>query len=213
VRIECAIPRLPLCHDGTIPSGLEGSGRDRVRIAIDIDSTLHHHWPLVAAAAQRRFGNELPYERQVPSTPIRLTDEQLRLCIADTHADEAITAARPYPHAVETVNAWGDAGHRVHVTSHRAARSVAATRRWLHAIGLRHDALFCGDDKIAYCRREGIELLIDDAPDTLLRALDAGLRAASLRHPWNGEVCDAGRVVCAPAWPQLARALGPLLAR
>jgi hypothetical protein len=182
-----------------------------VRIAIDIDSTLHHHWPLVAAAARRRFGVDLPYERQFPATARRLTEEQLRLCIADTHTDEAIAEARPYPHAVETVNAWGDAGHRVHVTSHRAERSVAATRRWLHAIGLRHDALFCGRDKIAYCRRAGIGLLVDDAPDTLLRGLDAGMVAATLRHPWNAEVCDGGRVVCAVDWRALAHALGPHL--
>lgn len=183
-----------------------------MRIAIDIDSTLHHHWPLVAAAARRRFGVELPYEQQFPTTARRLTDAQLGLCIADTHTDAAIAAARPYPHAVETVNAWRDAKHRIHVTSHRAERSVAATRRWLRAIGLRHDALFCGRDKIAYCRRAGIELLIDDTPDTLLRALDAGMLAAALRHPWNEDVCDAGRVVCAADWPQLARALSPRLA-
>jgi len=72
--IEREIPRLPVGHDGTIAMGLRGSGepgdaghRDHavgipVRIAIDIDSTLHHHWPLVAAAAKRRFGVELPYE-------------------------------------------------------------------------------------------------------------------------------------------------------
>jgi uncharacterized protein len=182
-----------------------------VRIAIDIDSTLHHHWPLVAAAARRRFGIELPYEQQVPSTALRLTDEQLRMCIEDTHADEAIAAARPYPHAVETVNAWCEAGHRIHVTSHRAERSVPATRRWLQAIGLCHHALFCGDDKIAYCRRAGIELLIDDAPGTLLRALEEGVLVATLRHPWNAAVCDARGIVCAAGWPELARALAPLL--
>src|SRR3954470_19489755 len=77
-----------------------------MRIAIDIDSTLHHHWPLVAAAAKRRFGVELPYEEQFPSAARRLSDEQLRACIEDSHADAAIAGARPYPHAVETVNGW-----------------------------------------------------------------------------------------------------------
>jgi uncharacterized protein len=183
-----------------------------VRIAIDIDSTLHHHWPLVAAAAKRRFGVELPYEQQFPWTRRRLNDEQLWMCIEDTHFDEAIAGARPYPHAVETVNAWCDAGHRIHVASHRAERSVAATRRWLNDIGLCHHTLYCGDDKVAYCRRMGIEVLIDDTPDNLLRALDAGIVAATLRHPWNEDVCDARReVICAADWQELARALEPLL--
>src|SRR3954467_4237972 len=86
-----------------------------VRIAIDIDSTLHHHWPLVAAAARRRFGVDLPYEEQVPWAGRRLDEEQLRACIEDTHADAAIAGAQPYPHAVATVNGWYDAGHHIHV--------------------------------------------------------------------------------------------------
>ena len=159
--IEREIPRLPVSHGGKIPSDIRGFGgsdcaehRRAVRIAIDIDSTLHHHWPLVAAAAKRRFGVELPYEQQFPSAGRRLSEEQLRVCIEDTHTDEAIAGARPYPHAVETVNGWYDAGHSIHITSHRAERSLTATRRWLDDIGLRHHELCCGDDKVARCRAD-----------------------------------------------------------
>jgi uncharacterized protein len=182
-----------------------------VRIAVDIDSTLHHQWPLIAAAAERRFGVELPYEQQFPSVALRLSDEQLRMCIEDTHSDEAIAGARPYPHAVETVNSWYDAGHYIHVSSHRAERSLAATRRWLDDIGLRRHDLYCGYDKVARCRQIGIELLIDDSPDNLRRALDAGMLVATLRHPWNEHVCDAPHVMCAADWRELARVLEPLL--
>ena len=188
--------------------------RDRraVRLAIDIDSTLHHHWPLVAAAAERRYGVELPYEQQFPSAGRRLSEEQLRVCIEDTHTDEAIAGARPYPHAVETVNRWYDAGHFVEITSHRAERSLAATRRWLSDIGLRHHELFCGEDKVARCQQIGIDLLVDDLPDTLLRARDAGILVAALRHPWNAHVCDEPEVTCAAGWRELARVLEPVLA-
>jgi hypothetical protein len=178
-----------------------------VRIAIDIDSTLHHHWPLVAEAARRRFGVDLPYA----STGRLLSDEQLQQCVDDTHTDAVIAAAVPYPGAVLTVNAWFDAGHEIHVTSRRAEGSVAATRRWLDDIGLRYQALYCGDDKIGYCRRVGVGLLVDDFPANLLGALDAGIAAATLRHPWNADLCDAGTVICADGWPQLARALEPVL--
>jgi hypothetical protein len=182
-----------------------------VRIAVDIDSTLHHHWPLVALAAKRRFGVELPYEQQFPWAARPLDDEQLQTCIEDTHSDEAISGARPYPHAVGTVNAWCDAGHRIHVMSHRAERSVTATRRWLHDVGLCHHDLYCGDDKVAYCRAIGIGLLIDDSPDNLLRAQDAGILVATLRHPWNQEACEARQIICAADWQELARTLEPLL--
>jgi phosphoglycolate phosphatase-like HAD superfamily hydrolase len=182
-----------------------------VRIAIDIDSTLHHHWPLVAAAAKRRFGVELPYGQLFPWATRRLSEEQLRVCIEDTHEDVAIAGARPYPHAVETVNRWYDAGHGIHIISHRPERSLTATGRWLDDIGLHRHELCCSDDKVARCRRIGIDLLIDDSPDNLLRALDAGILAATLRHPWNEHVSDAPRVISAADWPELGRVLEPVL--
>ncbi len=188
--------------------------RDRraVRLAIDIDSTLHHHWPLVAAAAERRYGVELPYEQQFPSAGRRLSEEQLRVCIEDTHTDEAIAGARPYPHAVETVNRWYDAGHFVEITSHRAERSLAATRRWLSTSACATTSSSAARTRSRAVEQIGIDLLVDDLPDTLLRARDAGILVAALRHPWNAHVCDEPEVTCAAGWRELARVLEPVLA-
>jgi hypothetical protein len=36
-----------------------------LRIAIDIDSTLHHYWDQLSAVAKHRFGVDLPYEEQM----------------------------------------------------------------------------------------------------------------------------------------------------
>ncbi len=182
-----------------------------MRIAIDIDSTLHHYWPLLSASAKRRFGVELPYDRQFTWAITRLRDEQLRVCVADTHTDEAIAAAEPYPHAVETVNRWHDAGHFVHITSHRAEGSQSATAAWLARIGLHHDELYCSYDKVARCREIGIDVLIDDSPTNITRAVEAGIVAATLRHPWNEDVCAEEDVVCAADWPELDRKLTPIL--
>ena len=182
-----------------------------MRIAIDIDSTLHHYWPLLSAAAKRRFGIELPYEQQVTWRISRLREEQLRVCVADTHSDEAIAAARPYPHAVETVNRWRADGHFIHITSHRAEHCQAATKRWLDEIGLQHDDLYCSGDKVERCRELGIDVLIDDSPVNIVHALDAGMVAATLRHPWNQDVCEEEEVICAEDWPELERRLEPVL--
>jgi uncharacterized protein len=178
-----------------------------MRIAIDIDSTLHHYWDELAAAARRRFGVDLPYDQQHTWTISRLREEQLRAAIADTHSDEAIARAKPYPHAVETVNAWHAAGHFIHVTSHRAERCYPATARWLDAIGLAYDDLHCSRDKVGRCVELRIDVLIDDSPVNLVRALEAGMVAATIAHPWNREVCEEEDVVCAHDWPGLAAAL------
>jgi uncharacterized protein len=178
-----------------------------MRIAIDIDSTLHHYWDELAAAARRRFGVDLPYDEQHTWTISRLREEQLRAAIADTHSDAAIARARPYPHAVETINAWHAADHFIHVTSHRAERCYPATARWLDGIGLAYDDLQCSHDKIGRCVELNIDVLIDDSPVNLVRALEAGMVAATLVHPWNRELCEDEDIVCAEDWPGLATAL------
>jgi hypothetical protein len=182
-----------------------------MRIAIDIDSTLHHYWPLLSAAAKRRFGIELPYDRQFTWAISRLRDEQLRVCVADTHTDDAIRAAQPYPHAVDTVNRWHEAGHFIHVTSHRAEHCHVATSDWLDAIGLAYDDLNCSYDKVTRCAEIGIDVLIDDSPVNIARALEAGMVAATIRHPWNQDVCEEEDVICGEDWAELERRLAPLL--
>lgn len=183
-----------------------------MRIAIDVDSTLHHYWDVLSDAALRRFGIDLPYEEQFDWGITRLREDQLRLCIAETHCDAVIEAGVPYPLAVETVNGWHADGHFIHITSHRDVRAHAATERWLHAIGLRHDELYCSYDKVSRCREIGIDLLIDDSPVNILAALEAGITPATIEHPWNRDVVEEEGVISGGDWAGLRAALAPLLA-
>ncbi|HEU4656451.1 MAG TPA: hypothetical protein VFR97_02960, partial [Capillimicrobium sp.] len=164
-------------------------------------------------SARRRFGIELPYEEQFDWGITRLKPKQLEVCIAETHTDEAILAGRPYPGAVEAVTRWHEAGHFIHITSHRDTRAHDATERWLRQIGLPFDELYCSFDKVTRCCQIGIDVLIDDSPINISRAIDAGIVAATLSHPWNADVCDEEDVVCARDWPELERKLTPLLTR
>jgi 1-acyl-sn-glycerol-3-phosphate acyltransferase len=43
-------------------------------------------------------------------------------------------------------------------------------------------------------------------------ALDAGIIAATLVHPWNRELCETEDVICGADWHELARNLAPVLA-
>jgi hypothetical protein len=182
-----------------------------MRIALDIDSTLHHYWDTLSDAARTRFGIDLPYEEQFDWGITRLKPKQLEVVIADTHCDEAILAGRPYPGAVETVRAWHDAGHFIHVTSHRAGGCHPATAQWLERIGLPFDDLHCSYDKISRCVELEIDVLVDDSPINIRRALEQRIVAATLVHPWNQDVCDEEPVISALDWPELARRLEPVL--
>jgi len=183
-----------------------------MRIAIDIDSTLHHYWDLFALLARKRFGIALAYDQQVTWEIVQLRDEQVAALVSETHRAEHVLAAEPYPGAVEAVTAWHGAGHFIHVTSHRAPDAHDATVAWMERIGLPFDELHCSWDKVTRCAEIGIDVLIDDSPRNILRAQEAGIVPATIAHPWNRELCVEEGVVCARDWPELARRLEPLLA-
>jgi uncharacterized HAD superfamily protein len=184
-----------------------------MRISIDIDSTLHHYWDRLSAAALRRFGVDLPYEEQFDWGITRLRPEQLELCIQETHSDTAILGGVPYPDAVETVRRWRAAGHFIQIASHRDAQARRATARWLERIGVPYDELHISYDKVGRCVENRIELLIDDSPENLIKALDHGIRVATITHPWNRELCEVEDVISAADWRELAELLAPLLMR
>ena len=183
-----------------------------MRIAVDIDSTLHHYWDQLSAIAKRRFGVDLPYEDQVTWDITRLRPEQVQVCVQETHREPHVLAAEPYPGAVEAIRRWHEAGHFIHITSHRTTDAHAVTERWLERIGLPYDELYCSWDKVSRCREIAIDVLIDDSPVNLVKAGEAGITPATILHPWNRELCEEEDIVWAPDWPTLAERLEPLLA-
>jgi hypothetical protein len=183
-----------------------------VRIAVDIDSTLHHYWDQFSAIAKKRFGVDLAYETQLTWEVARLRPDQARACLDESHTERHIMAAKPYPGAVETIRRWHDAGHFIQITSHRTTEAHEATARWLEQIGLPYDELYCSYDKVARCIELDIDVLIDDSPATLLKAAEAGITPATIVHPWNRDLCEEEDIVCAPDWTTLAQRLEPVLA-
>jgi hypothetical protein len=183
------------------------------RIALDIDSTLHHYWDLLERIADERYGVALPYEEQRDWGITALEREQLIECVRETHSEENILSAEPYPGAVEAVRAWHDDGHWIHVTSHRAGHALDATRRWLERIGMPYDDLHCSYDKVTRCVELGIDVLIDDSPVNIARARAEGIVAATIIHPWNEDLVRGDGMIGGEDWPELRRRLEPVLRR
>src|SRR3954451_19871667 len=178
-----------------------------MKIAIDIDSTLHHYWDQFAEVAQRRHGVDLPYQEQHTWGVHVLEPEQVRAVVMETHGEDYVAAAVPYPGAIEAVTRWHEAGHWIHITSHRSTVAHEATALWLEQHGIPFDDLYCSYDKVTRCEELGVDLLVDDSPVNIARARERGIAVARLRHPWNREACESGEVVCADDWFELDRAL------
>jgi uncharacterized protein len=181
------------------------------RIALDIDSTLHHYWDLIDRISRERYGVELPYEQQTDWGITLLERDQLIACVEETHWDENVLAAEPYPGAVETVRAWSEQGHWIHVTSHRPERAWAATAEWLRSIGMPFDDLHCSYDKITRCVELGVHVLVDDSPVNLKHARAEGMIAATIVHPWNRDFVNEDGVIGAEDWAGLRTRLEPVL--
>jgi uncharacterized protein len=181
------------------------------KIALDIDSTLHHYWDLLQRVARERYGVELPYEEQRDWGITALERDAVVHCVEETHSDENILAGVPYDGAVETVRDWHEQGHWIHVTSHRRAQTAAATARWLEQIGMPFDDLHCSFDKVTRCVELGIDVLVDDSPRNIDRAREAGIVAATIVHPWNEHLVTEDGVIGARDWHELRRKLDPVL--
>lgn len=182
-----------------------------MRIAIDVDSTLHHYWDVLSEISRRRFGIELPYEEQFTWGITRLRPDQLQLCIEESHSEQAILAGRPYPGAVDTIRKWSEQGHFIHITSHRSTACAAPTAAWLRQLGLPFDDLCCSFDKVSRCVELDIDILIDDSPLNISAAIERGIAPATILHPWNAELCEVEDVIAARDWIELARLLAPVL--
>ncbi|MEX2196987.1 MAG: hypothetical protein WD844_17065 [Thermoleophilaceae bacterium] len=181
------------------------------KIAIDIDSTLHHYWGLLERIARQRYGVAIPYAEQRSWGITQLERHQLVACIEESHTDTNILACDPYPGAVETVRGWHGDGHWIHVTSHRALPTREATAAWLDRIGLPWHDLHCSYDKVTRCVELGIDVLVDDSPVNLTRARDEGIIGATLIHPWNEAIVGEEGIVAAGDWPALRERLAPAL--
>jgi hypothetical protein len=127
--------------------------------------------------------------------------------IARSHTDAEILGAPMFEGAADALRAWRGAGVEVHVVSHRHPRTARATKRWLRRNGVGWDAIVLDTrcDKLAYALDERIDLIIDDKPELLGAALDAGLAAACVALPVNtAERAERGdAIVAAPDWPSL----------
>jgi uncharacterized HAD superfamily protein len=183
------------------------------RIALDIDSTLHHYWDLFAGVVRRRYGVDLPYEDQTGWGITTIPRDDVAQAVMETHSDENILAGEPYPGAVETVRAWHEEGHWIHITSHRAANCHTATANWLDQIQLPYHDLHCSYDKVTRCAEIGIDVLVDDSPVNLERAREVEILGATILHPWNRGFEEVDWVVTGEDWDELREALGPHLAR
>ncbi|MCK9275572.1 MAG: hypothetical protein M0P57_10845 [Syntrophales bacterium] len=106
------------------------------------------------------------------------------------HHNQDSEQYRPYPEAQKFLTTLKNNGFQVIIASHRTPETAAPTERWLVRHGLPYDELHLSYDKTILFPEA--DIVVDDLPRTLEKAVKNGIPAAGLLFPWNKEYAGCG---------------------
>jgi len=156
------------------------------RAVIDIDNTLWHFCDVLYE--QLRVNNP-----SVPS-PDRwvnwdfwihyCTEDEFWAAINRIHLNQDDDAHLPYDGAGEFLETLKNHNFHIVIASHRTTESYTQTKRWLRKHDLIFDELHCSSDKTVLFD-EACNIVIDDSPYVLEKAIERGIKVCGLSFPWN----------------------------
>ncbi|MHB8845343.1 MAG: HAD family hydrolase [Nitrospirota bacterium] len=152
---------------------------------IDIDNTL---WQFCDAfyVELKKVNNAFPTIEQWTTADFWTsfcTEQQFMEAINAIHENQDSDKYRPYPNAKEFLAALKEQGYHVIIASHRRTETREPTERWLRAHGLAFDDLHLSFDKSVLFKDAAV--VVDDAPQTLEKAVANRAIGAGLLFPWN----------------------------
>jgi hypothetical protein len=152
---------------------------------IDIDNTL---WQFCDAFLEelRRINREFPPIEQWTTWDFYApycTEQQFFGAVDRIHHAQDSDRYRPYPEAKGFLQSLKQQGYRVVIASHRRPEMREPTERWLKRHGLEYDELHLSSDKSVLFK--DVAVVVDDAPQTLEKAVASKAIGAGLLFPWN----------------------------
>jgi hypothetical protein len=166
----------------------------RPTLAVDIDSTVWNTGAWVREAVLETTGDALDLEAVATWTDLlEAYGEEAATEIFDrVLSPERVHEREPYPGSAEALRyIQEERGIRVHFITRNLDPGAMAPRLepWLKEhFGVGVGLTVTGGDKLDVVRRLGAFGLIDDRPEILERAADAGLWTAAKMQPWNREL-------------------------
>jgi hypothetical protein len=97
----------------------------------------------------------------------------------------------PYPEAKDFLINIKENGYHITIASHRSPDYRKQTEKWLGKHGLVYDELHLSFQKTQLFT-ESTDVVVDDSPKVLEKAVENGVMALGLLFPWNREYADNG---------------------
>jgi hypothetical protein len=109
--------------------------------------------------------------------------EDFIAAINTIHHNQDSDRYRPYPESRDLLSSLRDHGFHIIIASHRTPETRLPTERWLARHGLLYDELHLSLDKTVLFPKA--DIVVDDSPLTLEKAIESGALGAGLLFPWN----------------------------
>jgi hypothetical protein len=97
---------------------------------------------------------------------------------------------QPYPESRDFLSSLREHGFHVIIASHRTSETRQPTERWLARHGLPYDELHLSLDKTVLFPKA--DIVVDDSPLTLEKAVESGALGAGLLFAWNRDYAGKG---------------------
>lgn len=106
------------------------------------------------------------------------------------HRNQDSEQYRPYPESRNFLSALREHGFHIIIASHRTPEMNRPTERWLARHGLPYDELHLSQDKSVLFPKA--DVVVDDSPLNLQKAVESGVLATGLLFPWNSAYSGNG---------------------
>jgi FMN phosphatase YigB (HAD superfamily) len=116
--------------------------------------------------------------------------EDFITAINKVHHNQNSDLHQPYPESRGFLSSLREQGFHIIIASHRTPETRQPTERWLARHGLPYDELHLSLDKTVLFPKA--DIVVDDSPLTLEKAIESGARGAGLSFPWNSTYASNG---------------------
>ena len=172
-----------------------------MKLAIDFDSTV---WPLLPAMGISY--EEVNYWGHLPDMlgGIKEMNQAFNKVMPFQHA----VNHPPFPGCVDTLKDLKAKGVEIHLITHRETNYLSDVEEYVEHFDIPVDCIDCSPliNKVQTCLDRNISILVDDHPDIVIQAADAGLDAYMLLFHYNRHARKHGVTGCAD-WHSLAACL------
>lgn len=120
-----------------------------------------------------------------------ITTKDFYSAINEIHSEQDNSNYLPYPEAKGFLKALRDEGYHIIIASHRLPAHRERTEKWLAEHGLIYDVLHLSSDKTTLFNMF-TDVVVDDAPHILEKAVEKGATGAGLLFPWNRDYTNNG---------------------